>query len=118
MKTLKQIINQEPVFLNDWSSKEGVAGDFEEDISDCNVLFASYSHANYSGDAWVLLEKKGRLYEVNGGHCSCNGLEGQWALEVTTLRAIAYRFKEGKLGSDDYCDNLFTEELGLFLGIK
>jgi hypothetical protein len=92
LKTLEQILSQDPVYLNDWSARIDVIGDFEEihlnqeeyETNKCpypneeywegiNILFASYGCANYSGDAWVLFEQDGKLYEVNGSHCSCYG---------------------------------------------
>lgn len=38
------------------------------------VLFASYGLGICTGDAIVLFEHRGQLYEVNGSHCSCHGL--------------------------------------------
>lgn len=83
-----------------------------------NILFASYSYANYSGDAFVLFEKEGKLFEVNGGHCSCYGLEGQFEPEETTLEALRHRLVDGKMGQDDYSDNEFANELKQFLGVQ
>lgn len=57
-----------------------------------NILFASYGEDNYSGNAFVLFEKDGKLYEVNGSHCSCYGLEGQFEPEETTLEARGSTF--------------------------
>jgi hypothetical protein len=76
------------IYLNDW--KEGGAVDVFTDFdgkrwweyreSDAipvqdkpqyqgvEILLASYSYENYSGDAFVLFRKEGKLYEVNGGH--------------------------------------------------
>jgi len=68
--------------------------------SKSEVLFASYGCEYYSGDALVLFEHDGTLYEVNGGHCSCYGLsegnysgsnESQWRPEETTWTALAMR---------------------------
>jgi len=84
---------------------------------DINILFASYGTDNYSGDAFVLLEKDGKLCEVNGGHCSCMGLEGQFAPEETTFEAISFRLLNGSLGCDEYSDNLFSNELKEFIGL-
>jgi hypothetical protein len=82
-----------------------------------NILFASYGTDNYSGDAFVLFEQDGRLYEVNGSHCSCVGLEGQWSPEETTLEALAHRLTVGTMGVDDYSGNEFATELKQFLGL-
>lgn len=81
-----------------------------------NILFASYGTDNYTGDAFVLFERDGKLFEVNGSHCSCYGLEGQWTPEETTIEALRYRLVEGKMGQDDYSDNEFANELKQFLG--
>lgn len=133
MKTLQEIINQESVFLNDFSDKRGVLLEFsgerwswdaeeEEDFmnrnKDVNILFASYSYANYSGDAWVLFEQGGKLYEVNGGHCSCYGLEGQWSPDEVSLRELEHRLLQGTWGQDDWSDNNFKEELCSFLDVE
>ena len=85
-----------------------------------HILFASYGQANYSGDAWVLFEEDGKLYEVNGSHCSCNGLEGQWDPEEVTLEEIEYRLLNGTFGfgNDVWAENVFRKELIEFLGIE
>lgn len=75
------------------------------------VLLASYSYENYSGSAFVLFEKDGKLFEVNGGHCSCYGLEGQWEPSETTIESLEHRLNEGHLGTDSYCGNEFAAEL-------
>jgi hypothetical protein len=54
------------------------------------ILFASYGGACYEGDAVVIFQKNGKLYEVHGSHCSCYGLEGQWRPEETTLESLAH----------------------------
>lgn len=131
MKTFNEIINQTPVYINDWSSKEDVVRDFEgyffdeeklektlKDYEDVNILLASYGQANYSGEAWVLFEQNGKLYEVNGGHCSCYGLEGQWSEEEVLLEELEHRLLNGTFGEDDWSDNNFKEELCEFLGVK
>ena len=82
-----------------------------------NILFASYNQANYSGDAWVLFEENGELYEVNGSHCSCYGLEYQWEPEKVTLEELEYRLTKGSFGIDDWSENSFRKELLEFLGI-
>lgn len=55
------------------------------------ILFASYDTDDYPGDAFVLFERGGVLFEVNGSHCSCYGLEGQWKPEETSWAALALR---------------------------
>lgn len=77
------------------------------DIKDNNVLWATYTYENYSGSAHVIFEKDdGKLFEVYGSHCSCNGLEGQWEPGFVTWGALALRLKglnvEDENAEDDY----------------
>jgi hypothetical protein len=80
---------------------------------DGEILFASYTMNQYDGTAYVLFHNKGKLYEVEGSHCSCYGLERQWKPQeipkdvmdkVLTTRACSFM---------DYCASLRE-----FLGIK
>ncbi|MDX5586533.1 MAG: hypothetical protein QNK20_16725 [Aureibaculum sp.] len=152
MKTIKEIIKQKPVFLNDWAEgcKVDLISDFEDiymskkeyeaEVSpypnvkaweekkvrmteqikayeDKNILFASYGCACYEGDAWVLFEQNSLLFEVNGSHCSCYGLEHQWEPEDITLKELENRLVNGSFGVDDYSGNGFANELRVFLGV-
>ena len=120
MKTIQELKNQAPVYLHNWRCKEDVLNDFQisdKNTDDINILFASYGDDNYSGDAWVLFEQDGRLYEVNGSHCSCYGLENQWEPEEVGLRDIEYRLTKGSFGTYDWCGNEFKSELIEFLGV-
>lgn len=60
-------------------------------LDGATVRFASYSYEDYSGDAIVIFERDGSLWEARGSHCSCNGLEDQWAPTPVTWAAIAMR---------------------------
>lgn len=94
-----------PVFLNDWAggSEKDVLSDFgmpPQTLDGCNLIVASYSYEDYSGDAFVLYEKDGSLFEVNGSHCSCYGLSesdymggntSQWEPEPTSVDALSLR---------------------------
>lgn len=75
------------------------------------ILLASYGTPSYEGFAFVLFRRDGLLYEVNGVHCSCYGLEGQWDAEETTAEALMHRIKEGRLGAGDYDEGPFATEL-------
>jgi hypothetical protein len=127
LKSLEEIINQEPIFFNDWKNKIDVLTDFAGDRwktdkekekefieanKDINILFVSYSYMDYDGYAWVLFEKDGKLYEVNGSHSSWYGLEGQWEPEEVSLRELEHRLIKGTWGEDD-----FKTELCKFLGV-
>jgi hypothetical protein len=113
MKTLQEIIKQKPIYLNDWSNKEDVARDFEnDDIKNLNILFADYQNQCYEGEAFVLFEKDGKLFEVIGSHCSCYGLEGQFDPEEVCLEAL-----ERILIKGNYSRNIFSTQLKEFLGL-
>ena len=98
------------MYLGDFDCKQDVERSFEleaGDLRDVFILLAWYGGGCYDGSAFVLFEHRGKLYEVNGGHCSCYGLEGQWDPEETTAEAIAHRIENGQLGQDSYfsdCD--------------
>lgn len=150
MKTIKQLLKQEPVYLNDFDGKFSVIANFEDvyiteseynsekspvpneeywlekktimnalipQYKDINILFASYGYQNYSGEAWVLFEKGGELFEVNASHCSCYGLEGQFDPEPVVLEELKNRLEKGTFGEDSYSGNEFKNELIKFLGI-
>jgi len=86
-------------FYGNWGCKEDVAGDFAVDMKalrGVKILFAWYSYEDYSGSAFVLFQKGRKLYEVHGGHCSCNGLEGQWEPTVVSTAELLYRLENGE----------------------
>ena len=92
-----------------WPSWESIKYDGE--LDGANVLLASYGTPSYEGDAFVLFEQGGELYEVNASHCSCDGLEGQWGPEKPSVAALMHRLDNGKLGQDEYTCNPFATEL-------
>jgi hypothetical protein len=110
-----------PVFLHTWKrdtieeSLEQMAEDFEIDVDvlkEIEIIFASYSIEWYEGDAFVLFRKDGKYYEVNGSHCSCYGLEGQWKPEEADLKELLHRVTEGDFGRSYWDDeNVFADEL-------
>lgn len=68
-------------FVREW--REDRWGDTPVPLSDRfplegDVLFASYGHGSYCGDALVLFRRGDGLFVNEASHCSCNGLEGQW----------------------------------------
>jgi hypothetical protein len=79
-------------YFGSWNSVDDLTGNFEIDKSElrgAEVLFASYVQGGYEGSAIVVFRQNGKLYEVHGGHCSCNGLEGQWSPEEATADSLA-----------------------------
>jgi len=83
-------------YHNEWKNRQDVFNDFfpewkqnnEEDMKtfpeDSAILFASYVHEGYEGDAVLLFVREGTMYLVTGAHCSCNGLEEYYDPEPTT----------------------------------
>jgi len=109
----------EPVFKKDFEDKNDIVKEFGIDpvsLNACSILFAYYGEVcGYDGEAFVLFEQDGKLYEVNGSHCSCYGLEGQWEPEETTIDTLLYRINDGYLGSDPYTGDIFAIELKEFV---
>jgi hypothetical protein len=83
-------------YFGNWeeTQRAGMIDDFktEEIPADAAILFAGYWYGDYDGSAIVLYQEGDKLFEVSGGHCSCNRLEGQWEHggEVTAA-ALAMR---------------------------
>jgi hypothetical protein len=65
------------------------------------ILFATYQTPSYDGAALVIYEQGGKVFEVNGSHCSCYGLEGQWTPEETSWGALAMRKSDYSMDGDD-----------------
>lgn len=75
-------------------SQEDMMQDFaisNEQLKDVEILYACYTPGDYCGDAHVIFRKEDKMYEVNGSHCSCFGLEGQWEPEETSVIALLVR---------------------------
>jgi len=108
------------IFLGIFKDEQSIIDGFQlddDDLYNITILFAVYIYENYYGRAFVLFEIDGKLYEVNGEHCSCYGLEGQWEPEETTIEDIKYRLTEGELGYDSYDgENYFRNELIDYIG--
>ena len=86
------------VFLGNWADVNDVIRDFGislEAVDGCNFITASYYDECYEGNAYVLFEKNGMLYEVCGIHCSCHGLENQWEPQETSRESLRHILKNG-----------------------
>lgn len=102
-------MKQPKIYHADWekSERSGIEEDFNITLDkDIEILFAAYTYEDYSGSAFVLFRQEGKLFEVNGGHCSCYGLsdysyggsnESQWQPEETTIKALEDRNKKGSI---------------------
>lgn len=81
-----------------------VASDWQMDVAalaGCVIVFHEYTYGYFSGNAFTLFTKNGKLYESNGSHCSCYGLDGQWSEEETTVEAIMFRIDRGNFDGVD-----------------
>lgn len=80
---------------NQFKNKDDIIKEFlidESALDNCVILFAFYEYVDYSGTCFVLFMQNGSLYEVNGHHCSCDGLSGeQWDPEPTHKDALKMR---------------------------
>ena len=85
----------EPNWRDQKAGWPAVKSDFAIDRDEPNVLFASYVNESYEGDALVIFEEGGKLFRVDGFHCSCYGLEGQWEPQETTAEAILHQLDNG-----------------------
>lgn len=74
------------------------------------IIFAAYGTGSYNGEALVVYRRDKKLYEVNGSHCSCYGLEGQWKPEETSKVALGMR----KLTDYSYDRDTITRFYALF----
>ena len=92
------------VYRHDWAIKANpgrglLRRDFnigKEVLVGCRILYATYGSTWLEGNAYVLLQKDGKLYEVHASHCSCYGLEGQWRPDETSLVALRHRLRSEK----------------------
>lgn len=103
-----------PIYLGDFDSLDDVKNNFSRDgykngkwvilpeeetkYDGVNIMLAWYEVDGYEGYAFVLFNKDGKLYTVEGSHCSCYGLEGQWSPDETTAEALRHRMTAGYLG--------------------
>lgn len=103
------------MYLCNFENKNDVQREFQcsdEEMEGVKILLAWYGYGDYDGSTFVLFERDGKLYEVNGSHCSCYGLEGQWDPEETAVAELRYRMKNGSLGQDTYTDGgVFDKQL-------
>ena len=92
------------MYIDVFESQEDVEANFGVKLDPyVQILLAAYFDPyGYSGEAFVLYRKGGKLFEVNGSHCSCFGLEDQWGPEETSVEALRYRLAEGDMAKKPY----------------
>ena len=83
-------------YLGDWSCREDVEQDFATKLSDdTRIIVACYVYESYSGEAIVLFERNNKIYYVEGSHCSCYGLEGQFHETEVTTEFLTHKVENG-----------------------
>lgn len=83
-------------YFDEFESIKNIKNEFGiADINDDEIIFACYNHSGYEGNALIIFKRDNKLFEVNAGHCSCYGLEGQWEPEETTIEALKHRAEKG-----------------------
>jgi hypothetical protein len=63
----------------------------EKEREGIDFIYANYERTDYEGWSFVLFMKNNKMYEVNGSHCSCNGLDECWSPEETSFAAMMFR---------------------------
>lgn len=144
MKSIKEILETPAIYLGKFDSIIDVISQFEDIYTsttayyngnltdqtraeinghlngyykDINIILATYDLESYEGYAYVLFERNGNLYEVDGSHCSCYGLEGQFSPEDVDMAELEHRLLEGTFGESSY-SGYFKEELCEKLGVE
>lgn len=82
--------------FTDW---EDLKSQFQEkDLGgEPEFIYAVYSFPCYSGNAQIVYKANdGRWYHVEGGHCSCYGLEEQWSPQPVNPQDHLDALKENK----------------------
>lgn len=83
-------------YFGEFSDKGDIEREFRlgiGELDDCYVIAAYYSYEDYEGSAHVVFLHDFTLYEVQGGHCSCYGLEGQWKPDVVQVDELRARLE-------------------------
>lgn len=100
-----------PIILGDFSTQHDVLQQFEHELEpNETILLAHYDNEGYDGEAFVLVDLAGELFEVHAYHCSCYRLEGQWEREAVTTASLRKRMRTGMLG-----DKVYSVELAMVL---
>jgi hypothetical protein len=86
-------------WIGEFGSQDDLEREFEEKMPEGAAFhIAWYGHGSYEGEAFVLFEQGGKLYEVNASHCSCYGIEKQWSPEETSVEALQQRLANATCG--------------------
>ena len=93
-KKTKKNSKEDCIYLGAFQSRSDVISEFDIKytlLEGATLFLAWYGKDGYEGNALVVYEKDGKLFEVNASHCSCYGLGGKWKPEETSWEALAIR---------------------------
>lgn len=96
-----------------WSAVEQTYDQIIEGMGpEPKYIFAAYGTPSYEGYATVIFYRDGKWYQVEGGHCSCYGLEDQWKPEEFDPALYFKGIAEGKrlVNFDGYREMTPTNE--------
>ena len=100
------------VYIEEFNSESDIIKQYAapaDALSGATVLLAWYGYGDYCGDSLVIFERDGKLWEVNGSHCSYFELEGQWCPEETTWESLAKRNLTGECAGSLEADKSLHE---------
>ena len=85
----------------DWDSGSVVVNfQLAKDTPEPELIWAVYGGGSYDGSAEVIYRQDGKWYHVNGSHCSCYGLAGQWEPESFDPQLHFQALEQGKRIAD------------------
>lgn len=107
-------------YFDDFTDWADVARNFNiERAEPEEIIVASYQTGNYEGDAFVCYREGDRFFTVEGSHCSCFGLEGQWEPEGYDAATLLAAFERSKgWGSKASCAQTVMIRLRDYLASK
>jgi hypothetical protein len=94
------------MFFGEFKNKNDVCNEFNISDFDGTVIFAVYDHQDYDGSAEVVYVHDGKFFMVQGGHCSCYGLEDQWEPIEMPLDGLRRIIEDGHGLLHDYRETL------------
>lgn len=102
------------VYIGEFESWGDVVDEFGLDplTPEPDDVFAAYEEEGYEGIALVIIRKPGGLFDVvEGSHCSCYGLDGQFDPTVDMPKAAVVEMLKRGNALNDWGD-YYTEALG------
>ena len=82
---------------NTWGS---VCSQFQISMPEPRFVFAAYETPNYEGYATVITSEDGQTFDlVEGSHCSCYGLEGQYETTEHAADEVLHMIKAADFGA-------------------